>query len=153
MAPTPNLSSINRSFFVHSVRLEEIVHIDAMMCDDIFFDPIRTRLQSEFTDVQQALLEGGLPLRRIRRAESFDEMESSLARMTWKFPVGFLIKARQPYFIIDGENTFGYSWELSRARWFFARTYDLALERICAWASLNQNEARARLVDGRADRV
>lgn len=153
MAQTTNLSYFSRHFFVHSVRLEEIVHVDAMMCDDIFFDPVRARLQSEFTDVQQALLAGGLSLRRIRQSESFDDLESNLARMTWKFQVGFLVKARQPYFIIDGENTFGYSWELSRVQWFFARTYELALERIFAWASLNQNEARARLVKERADCV
>jgi len=139
---------IHHRFFVNSVRLEEIIHIDAAICDNLFIDPVRSRLHTEFDEVREALIHGGLPLRSVRTAASVDDLAASLARIAWRFEAGFLVKARQPYFIVDSEGMFGYSWELSRTRWFFARAYEPVLERVDQWASANHAEARTRLVDG-----
>lgn len=137
--------SIQRRFFVHALRIEHIVHIDASLCDDIFFGPARDLLQNDFDEVREALVAGGLNFRHIEQAATFDDLEHWLAKVVWKLEIGFLVQARQPYFIVDSHDCFGYSWELSRTRWFFARQYAYALNQISAWGARNHNEARTRL--------
>jgi hypothetical protein len=136
---------IHPRFFVDSVRLEEIIHIDAALCDDIFIDPVRSRLHAEFNEVREALILGDQSLRGLRTATNVDDLAAILARIAWDFEAGFMVKARQPYFIVDSEGVFGYSWELSRTQWFFARAYETVLERVYQWASANHAEAHVRL--------
>lgn len=136
---------VHRRCFADSVRIEHIVHLDASLCDDIFFGPLRELLMQDFRDVRDALHKGGLRIKRVEHAVTFDELEHALARLAWKMELGFLVKARQPYFIVDGTGCFGYSWELSRTRWFFDSDYAGALRDIHRWAAHNRAEAQTRL--------
>ena len=136
---------VHRRCFVDAVRIEHIVHLDASLCDDIFFGALRELLVPDFCEVHGALCEGGLRFKRIERAATFDELEHWLARLAWKLELGFLVQARQPYFIVDSEGCFGYSWELARTRWFFARDYGAALRNVHVWAARNHAEAQTRL--------
>ena len=118
---------VHRHCSVDAVRIEHIVHLDASLCDNIFFGPLPDLLAPDFREVRAAVCEGGLRLKRIEHAASFDEFEHGLARLAWRLELGFPVQAQQPYFIVDSEGCFGYSWELARTRWFFARDYGATL--------------------------
>ncbi|CAD6559570.1 hypothetical protein LMG27952_06898 [Paraburkholderia hiiakae] len=138
-------ASPHRRFFAHAVRIEHIVHLDAALCDDMFFGALRDLISQDLHEMLEVLSEGGLRFKRLSQIACFDELEQWLARLAWKLELGFLVKARQPYFIVDGKGCFGYSWELSRARWFFRRDYASAVNAVHEWAAHNHAEAHARL--------
>ncbi|MFL9906790.1 hypothetical protein [Paraburkholderia sp. RL17-337-BIB-A] len=128
-----------------SVRLERIMHLDSMLVDWHFFDPTRSEIEAELSDARDALLAGGLQLPGLETANTIDDIEEILHNSVFD-PVqvlGFLVKARQPYFQIDGKRL-GYSWEVSRDQWFHALTFEDALEKACTWGQAFHGEAWAR---------
>jgi hypothetical protein len=128
-----------------AVRLERIVHLDSMLVDWHFFDPTRSELEEELSDVHAALLDGGLDVPGLETANTLDDLEDALHNVVGDTVavLGFLVKARQPYFQIDGERL-GYSWEISRNQWFHALTFEDAIEKACTWGQAFHDEAWTR---------
>jgi hypothetical protein len=128
-----------------AVRLENIVHLDSMLVDWHFFGPTRLEVQAALCDIREALLESALDLPELGTANTIDDVEEALhSGVADKVSVlGFLVKARQPYFQIDGQRL-GYSWELSRYKWFHAIAFEDALEKVCTWGQAFHDEAWAR---------
>ncbi|MFM0218088.1 hypothetical protein [Paraburkholderia caledonica] len=128
-----------------SVRLERILHLDSMLVDWRFFHPTRSEIETELSDARDALLAGGLHLPGLETANTIDDFEEILHNSVFdrEQVLGFLVKARQPYFQVDGERL-GYSWEVSRDQWFYALTFEDALEKACTWGQAFHDEARAR---------
>lgn len=128
-----------------SVRLERIMHLDSMLVDWHFFDATRSEVETELSDVRDALLAGGLQLPGLETANTIDDFEEVLHDGVSDHveALGFLVKARQPYFQIDGERL-GYSWEVSRAQWFYAPAFEDVLDKACAWGKTFHDEAWAR---------
>jgi hypothetical protein len=157
----------NLDFEAQVVRLRQIVHLDAMLSDGSFCDDLRAVIGPDFSELRQALIDAGLKFPIIATAKTVEELEVPLSDLAGKFRLGFLVKAQQPYFIIGRTESVGdvamthgiqtlresstevegelqYSWELSRARWFFARTYEAGLAAVHDWAACNLEEARIR---------
>jgi hypothetical protein len=133
-----------------AVRLERIVHLDSMLVDWHFFDPTRSAIEAELSDARNALLAGGLRLAGLETVNTIDDLEEVLHDGV-PDPVealGFLVKARQPYFQIDGDRI-GYSWEVSRSEWFYAPTFEAALDAACVWGQAFHDEAWARVHSGK----
>lgn len=133
-----------------SVRLERIVHMDSMLVDWHFYDTTRTELENELVDARGALLAGGLQLPNLDKADNIDDLEEVLhnSAVDHVQVLGFLVKARQPYFHIDGDRL-GYSWEVGRSQWLYALTFEDALEKACAWGQPFHDEAWARARGGK----
>ncbi|WP_027779916.1 hypothetical protein [Paraburkholderia caledonica] len=128
-----------------AVRLERIVHLDSMLVDWHFFAPTRSELEEELSDLRGALLDGGLEVPGLETANTIDDLEDALYNVAGDTvpALGFLVKARQPYFQIEGERL-GYSWEVSRSQWFHALTFEDAIEKACIWGQAFHDEAWTR---------
>jgi hypothetical protein len=146
----PNIS--NR-FNFHSVRLQHIVHVDTMLVDCTFVDPVRALIEADLSDVRHALMNGGFKLPGVRQAQNVADLEEFLSKLASMHQVGYLVKAQHPYYVIEAVDRIGYSWDECRSQWFFARKYDTVLDRVCEWASFHHEEAwaRARSTSGAAD--
>ncbi|MGF6644274.1 hypothetical protein [Paraburkholderia sp. GAS82] len=142
--PRPTEPSIHRCFFMHALRVEHFVHVDASLYDDILSEPARDLPQNDFDEVREGLLAGSLDFCHVDQTATLNDLEHWLAKLARKLDIGFLVQAQQPYFVADSHNCFGYSWKLIRTSWFFARQYGNALNQISSWGTRNHDEASTR---------
>lgn len=115
-----------------------------MLVHGAFANPIRAIVERELEAVRDALTESGMRFPAITRASSIADLEHFFGRLAGEHDMGFLVKAQQPYFLIDGGSRLEYSWERSRSRWFYARSYAALLDKVCEWAAFHHEEAWAR---------
>jgi hypothetical protein len=136
--------NINIRFDSLSVRLQQIVHVDTMLVDNILVAPVRALIEADLSDVRQALMSGGFKFPGVRQAQNVVDLEEFLGKLASMHHVGFLVKAQHPYYVIEAVDRIGYSWDTCRSQWFFARNYDTVLARVYEWASFHHEEAWAR---------
>jgi hypothetical protein len=134
---------INTRFRAIHLQFDEIIHLDTMLVAGTI--PAFARLPAHaFSAVREALLRGGLRLfPGIRNAEAFGDLEQALDRMLHLDTLGFLVRATQPIYSIEGQ-ALVHSWTDTRSAWFFARTYEDVLRTAYKWAAGAREQTLAR---------
>jgi hypothetical protein len=129
-------------FRANSVRIDEIFHLDTMLVAGHLAG--FQRVKDDFPFMREALLKGGMMLfPGIRGAECVENLEHAIGRLGQLGSLGFLVKASQPVFTVEGEQL-KFSWELTRTGWFYARSYEKVLGKVHTWAEGAREQALAR---------
>jgi hypothetical protein len=138
-------------FGAFSVRLQHIIHLDAMMDFSVFSEEVKAMLNNDLKDVVNAFTEANYAQTLLGNLSGIDALEEALGKLTWDGHVGFLVKAQQPYFMLEENGQLGYSWERSRTKWFFARGYPSAIQHVTNWARTNHEGAWAHAREHQKD--
>jgi len=124
-----------------SLRLEHIVHLDAMATHDALPDAIRAALMSDFREVRE-LVSAQAWFRGAASAVDGPRLEKTILESVEAAdgPFGWLVKARQPEFFVAGNREHHWSGARVRTVWLYADTYDAALASAIEWGEAYSQE-------------
>ncbi|KXU87137.1 hypothetical protein CR51_35985 [Caballeronia megalochromosomata] len=135
------LTSLSQDLKRLSLRLEHIVHLDAMASHEVLPDAIRAALMSDFREVIEVLSKQAW-LRRAAGVIDGPTLENAILESVEAAdgPFGWLVKARQPEFFVAGNREYHWSGARVRSVWLYADTYDAALASAIEWAEAYSQE-------------
>lgn len=131
-----------------TARVGHILHLETMVVDAIGGDLWELLTEDAATVLAEALGVENLDVVLNRYADEderphrFEQEDALLDAIRYKPLKGWLVAGQIPVKKASSVGAFSYSWGYYETRWFYADTYDDAIEQVIAWADADTMAAR-----------